>query len=89
MAKGPFGLRRLSDALAMITPKKLKKKYFQREDEEDDMMMSDVSFGKVRPASVVREVESSYESDGSCLTVRDNDQREGIREEGCQEPAKV
>ena len=71
MAKGPFGLRRLSDALDLITPKKLKKKFFRKEDEED-MMLSEVSFAKVRTADV-RDEESYLGSDGSCPTVKDSE----------------
>ena len=34
MSKGPFGLRRFSDALDMLTPKKFRRRY-RPEDEED------------------------------------------------------
>ena len=87
MAKGPFGLRRLSDALNMITPKKLKTR-FRKEDEDDCMTLSEVTKSKVSTA--VREEESSFVSHVSCPTVRDC---EGpLREEESlskKEPAKV
>ena len=47
MAKVTFGLRRLSDALEMLTPKKFsKKKYFRLEDEEDLFLTNPVSSNK-------------------------------------------
>ena len=39
MSKGPFGLRRLSDALDFLTPKKFKRKY-RKEDEEDVLALT-------------------------------------------------
>ena len=72
MAKGPFGLRRLSDALDLITPKKLKKKYFRKEDEEH--MTLSVLTAKVRTADL-REDEIYFGTDGSYPTVP-------LREEG-------
>ena len=50
MAKVTFGLRRLSDALDMLTPKKFKKKYFRLGDEEEDML---VSRPAARPSQVL------------------------------------
>ena len=38
MAKTSMSLRRLSDALEMLTPKKFKKKIFSKDDEEDLFM---------------------------------------------------
>ena len=43
MAKTSMSLRRLSDALEMITPKKFKKKIFTKDDEEDLFMEHEAS----------------------------------------------
>ena len=60
-----FGLRRLSDALEMITPKKLRKRY-ERLDEEDDLLDLDEKSSQLT-SSGMREEESVEEEEGARL----------------------
>ena len=59
MSKGPFGLKRLSDALAAITPKKIKKQFVKQSGEED-LILSEFPIGQLAVGDDARE-ESSFE----------------------------
>ena len=59
MSKGPFGLKRLSDALAAITPKKIRKQFVKQSGEED-LILSEFPIGQLAVGDDARE-ESSFE----------------------------